>query len=1077
MTTNAATALTARTARLNGTVSNYGSSSTVSFEYGPTTAYGSTVAATPSTVAANGSASFYADVANLACNTLYHFRAKATNASGSVYGADLTFTTGACPPFCEPPPNIPSDLGVTCVCDTFDRTAINPFTIFGGSWALSNSDNLSDPYINTGRLRLTEKTKKNAKAATAPGVFPAEGNYISVEFNHYAYNGNGGSNGADGVALTLSDYSIPAVPGAFGGSLGYAQKSKESSDCLATGGCPGFAGGWLGVGLDEYGYYTAEAEGRVGGDTKNAQSQSIGLRGPGRAQNGYRWMGGAIGVNGISASGATAAPGSMYQVIVDSRNSASGTINVSVNRDSANKDGSSYSTLIGPFNVYPEAQTAKTQGWIAKIIPDYWKVSFTGATGDYTNIHEIDSLRICAQRFYPSTSGVASGFSAIDEAYSTTTVPPAYQIFQTGDIYMKVAGQSFKLWVAALSTSTTTPPTSGPALDYSKSAAKYVQVKIVDNSDNVCGSDAKRTCTPACTGKVEVETGAATKIAVFAKGDSTGATVSPSFTLNSAHKNLIAVMRECRDATCSAFSSTTAACSTDSFSVRPLNFASVTSSNAANSASSGTPMLKAGSDSFTLAATTIAGYTGVPKINSGSVAAVAPAMVAGALSGGFLAAISGTSSLTATGTSFTYDEVGAFLLRAPDFSLATPRIPGVYDDTWTSVDSGADGDCVTGTGADAYSYSKNGDGKYGCFFGISDNTAGFGRFIPDHFVAIPSPFRPGCVAGGFSYMDQPFFENLKATIEARNFADGVTQNYQGSLALATNVVVGVQMTNAKTSVADTRLTVVKPPLVSGSYWTSGSYPFVATSFTRQANPDGSYEALDIGLSVNDADSLPINPGPYLKVRDMGDSSGSCTVDSTGLSTATGVCTATKIVSSAKMRYGRLRLDNAYGSELLDLTLPLQAQYWDGTSSSWVLNKEDSCTNLAFTSPVAKNGVARSSPFTAPANSKTPLSAANFGLDHVAGFAKDPVSSAMWTLTLTKPSPTAMGSVDLCLDLGGDPCNDSKLCIVCSATTSLAMPWLKGLWYPGTTHDNDPKAKVTFGVYHSLRKLIHRREVF
>jgi MSHA biogenesis protein MshQ len=160
--------------------------------------------------------------------------------------------TGQSYTVCSPPSNIPA--GVSCQCDTFGRAALNPSTIFGANWIVSTSDatGILPSIVNSGYLRLTNNTGNNAKAVTVPGIFPAAGNYISVEFRQYAYNGTG----ADGIAVTLSDYAVPAVPGAYGGSLGYAQE---------TGIHDGFAGGWLGVGLDEYGNYQNPTEGRLGG--------------------------------------------------------------------------------------------------------------------------------------------------------------------------------------------------------------------------------------------------------------------------------------------------------------------------------------------------------------------------------------------------------------------------------------------------------------------------------------------------------------------------------------------------------------------------------------------------------------------------------------------------------------------------------------------------------------------------------------------------------------------------------------------------------------------------------------------
>ena len=94
--TQAATSIGVSTGTLNGTVNANNQSSTVTFEYGLTASYGSTIAGTPGTVTGNSVTPVVANVVGLSLNTTYHFRIVATNATGTSNGADLTFTT-ACP--------------------------------------------------------------------------------------------------------------------------------------------------------------------------------------------------------------------------------------------------------------------------------------------------------------------------------------------------------------------------------------------------------------------------------------------------------------------------------------------------------------------------------------------------------------------------------------------------------------------------------------------------------------------------------------------------------------------------------------------------------------------------------------------------------------------------------------------------------------------------------------------------------------------------------------------------------------------------------------------------------------------
>lgn len=88
--------------------------------------------------------------------------------------------------------------------------------------------------------------------------------------------------------------------------------------------------------------------------------------------------------------------------------------------------------------------------------------------------------------------------------------------------------------------------------------------------------------------------------------------------------------------------------------------------------------------------------------------------------------------------------------------------------------------------------------------------------------------------------------------------------------------------------------------------------------------------------------------------------------------ASGVCSATRIVKETKMRFGRLWLDSAYGSELLDLKLSLQVQYWNG--NSWAFNGSDVYTG----SSLSVNGVGLSN--------YSGLSSTEFGSSHIKSFA-------------------------------------------------------------------------------------------
>ena len=96
-TTGAARALATTAGSVDAKVDARGNETQVVFDYGTTTAYGATTA--PLTVAQGvGDSDVRADLPELKPGTTYHVRVRATNAEGSVTGADTTFTTPTPPP-------------------------------------------------------------------------------------------------------------------------------------------------------------------------------------------------------------------------------------------------------------------------------------------------------------------------------------------------------------------------------------------------------------------------------------------------------------------------------------------------------------------------------------------------------------------------------------------------------------------------------------------------------------------------------------------------------------------------------------------------------------------------------------------------------------------------------------------------------------------------------------------------------------------------------------------------------------------------------------------------------------------
>lgn len=863
----------------------------------------------------------------------------------------------------------------TCIVDDFASGTLSP-TLWN---AVKIAGNFTPQVATVGtqkRLRLTDANGNEATMVQLKKWFPAAGNKVVVQFDHYAYGGNG----ADGIVVVLSDASVSAAPGAPGGSLGYAQASAA-----------GFSGGWLGVGIDEYGNFANTSEGRQGypsgwtppsGANRAAgfYPDSVAIRGSGSGTSKYHLLANTGSLSPeIWTSSNTSSTAHRYRITVDNSNSVNAY--VTVERDTS-ATGSSFVTIVPKFDVLGANSLQAT-------VPTNLLLSLTGGTGGSNNIHEIANLSVCANYVTePGGSSIASAFDCLETGTNSPWV--ASTSGTDKPLYTKLAGTDFKFDVAALKADGTLEG------NYVASGGdtKYVQVELFDNTSPAASC-------AAYTGAI------ASQIVPFASGSysgSAGRALTANFNIPTARAKLLCRVRECTGSTCSAYTAVTAACSTDQFSVRPQQL-TVTAPAMTNAGLTGMPAAKAGT-AFTLtaAAGVSAGYTGTPTIDNTKVLDHNGATIAPGTLGGSFAPITGTGAGTgASGTSFTYQDVGNIQFPADT----------VVDSSFTAIDQSNSG-CVAGSTSNTLS-----GGKYGCNIG-SPATAKFGRWYPSHY-SFSGALTASCAAGGgFTYMGQDALGvvlTLKAhatTGGAASASDPVLSRYTSGYAGLAPVTISGD--NGGAAVAVSRLNSPDfPAMPNTALWSAGQMLVNDTyAFSQLASPDGPYDSFKLKAAINDADGATF-------------------------------FNATNETNTTRIRSGQLRLFNAYGSELLPLPVSLEARYWNG--SFYITNTLDSCTTLNLSSVIMSNYV--SSVATGLAACETQISpTTNQTLN--AGKLPSP------GLVLSKPGTGNSGSVLLTLNVSAAASGKTCVSTTESNATAANLPWF----------GSNPTARATFGVYKS-----------
>jgi MSHA biogenesis protein MshQ len=261
---------------------------------------------------------------------------------------------------------------------------------------------------------------------------------------------------------------------------------------------------------------------------------------------------------------------------------------------------------------------------------------------------------------------------------------------------------------------------------------------------------------------------------------------------------------------------------------------------------------------------------------------------------------------------------------------------------------------------------------------------------------------------------------------------------------ATNFTIGLDTSGAGFSAyASGGTTSRLVALTSSGTWTAGSTTVAAAvRLERSPFPDGPFTALRVGIAPRDSDGISLLTG----LLDL-DADANSTNDSF-------------IVGTTELRFGRLRLNNAFGSSLLDLPLPLSTQYYDG--NFFVTNTLDSCTTLSA-SDIVFSFLAATPNLIACETHLNPAGVIAFASGNAA-------------VRLTKPGNGNDGAVDLTVNLGAVPAGNTCTSTISSAATAANKTWLQGNWGTGTYTDN-PRGRATFGIFKNPDQFLFLREVY
>lgn len=734
--------------------------------------------------------------------------------------------------------------------------------------------------------------------------------------------------------------------------------------------------------------------------------------------------------------------------------------------------------MLVTIHEFSSSRTWTPPGGMTEVVDRYSRTGGGGGSGVSLSMHYEPRPTTGATG---TRTAVASGnkdrgatHSIALRALIITTIPGDFNIYDTsttpataisGLIKTKVSGQTFTLDIAALNTAKTALLTTFTGA---------VKVEILNGSDSSAVLDVNE-CRSSWT---VIQT--LSPNPTFVSANSGRLTVS--FIENNAYRDI-----RIRVIFPAAGTPTKIGCSSDNFSIRPSSFTGLTvrdadsrtagtSRNLTNTGATGGIVHRAGQP-FRIDAvaqnaagagitygTAAGNYGGLPQAQL--ITCLLPTT---ACTLGMLDELDTATSWTAGAAA------GSFFTTTANYNEAGSFTMNLIDSTFSAVDA-----------SDGTPASCAATGQYIC----SSTTPSVGRFVPDSlelldasaidpevdplvdtWLPLPAPqlrtFNTtdttcnttiASPRRSFTYVGQPFnYINVpRATLKATDATGTPIQNYSGTLMKLT--IAGILQTYTTTSgTLDTTLALGTPTLALNANYTNGNDSPVFGSITLNAADRLAFSRAVLIAPFNAAITLNIT------AQDTSENA----VVGNGIITTSLPASFNPIAfdSGAQMRFGRLKLENAHGSGLLNLPIQMETQHWNGTT--FTINTADHCTtivpgNILLNDPqknlaVNETGITVSGPF---------------------------FNGKSTNLRLNKPSGgdgVYNGSVNICVDLGIDTPSvgsppATNIAPVCVATTPANLSWLQGKWSE-TKYDDDPVIRGTFGVYKNANENIYTREMY